>query len=289
MHGAYLNDHIMGIYAAEEKAPFLEALTTTSAIAAQTKRLRIGHIVINNGLRNPAYLAKTLTTMDHISKGRIDVIIGAGWLQKEYEGYDLAGGGRGLPSAAERVTQLIETVKILRGMFNSPEFSFEGKHWRLKDAYNYPQPVQKPFNVTVGATKPHLMRMAARHADGLNIRGDLEVLRQGRDIFTEELEARGKPRGDFHYTGFEHTMILCKSQVEYDAVAKQQAQRWGKTTEYVKQNFFLGTPEALAGKLAAAEGLGVEMMIIYVRPADSVQQAEDRLTEFRDTVVPLIH
>jgi alkanesulfonate monooxygenase SsuD/methylene tetrahydromethanopterin reductase-like flavin-dependent oxidoreductase (luciferase family) len=280
---------VLGIYNVEEKAPFLEALTTMSAIAAQTKKIRIGHIVLNNALRNPAYLAKTLTTIDQISNGRLDVIIGAGWYPKEYEGYDLTGDGKGMPSAPERVNRLVETIQILKGMFAHEEFSYEGRYWKLKDAYNYPSPIQKPLKVNVGATKPHLIRMAAKYADGLNIRGDLEELRWSRDVYLKELERLGKSPGDFHFTGFEHTMILCKNQVEYDSVAKQQAQRWGKTVEYVKQNFFLGTHEAIAEKLAMAEGLGLEMMVIYVRPAGSVQEVKGRLSEFKDKVIPLIH
>ena len=127
LEGVYLNDHVLGLFN-EAKNPFLEAMTTMAAIGVQTRRIRIGHIVIFNSLRNPAYLAKTLTTLDHLTKGRLDVLIGAGWNPIEYEGYDLLGDGKGMPSAGERVNRLIETVDILRGMFKSNEFTYNGRY-----------------------------------------------------------------------------------------------------------------------------------------------------------------
>ena len=196
IHGAYLNDHVIGLFN-EAKMPFLEAMTTMAAIGAQTSRLRIGHIVIMNGLRNPAFLAKTLTTLDHITGGRLDIIIGAGWNQREYEGYDLIGNGSGMPSATERVNRLIEAVYIMRGMFNNNEFSYEGRYWKLRGTYNYPLPIQRPLEIQVGASKPYLIRLAARYADGFNIRGDLEILRWAKSIYLKELEKQGKDPEDF--------------------------------------------------------------------------------------------
>jgi len=284
MNGVYINDHVMGL-ASEVKMPFLESMTVMAAIGAQTKRVRIGHIVIMNSLRNPALLAKTLTTLDQITKGRLDIIIGAGWNPKEYEGYDLMGDASGMPSAGERVNRLIEAVKIMRGMFDSNEFSYEGHYWKLKDAYNYPSPVQKPLEIQIGATKPHLIRLVARYADGLNIRGDLEVLRWAKNIYEKELVKLGKDLTKFRYTGFEHTLIMCKDDASYDQVAKQQAATFRKTPSYVKANFFLGTPEALVDKLRSASDIGLEMMVIYPRPADTVPEAESRVAEFYDQVI----
>ncbi|MBM3292805.1 LLM class flavin-dependent oxidoreductase, partial [Candidatus Bathyarchaeota archaeon] len=148
--GVYLNDHVIGLMN-EARMPFLEAMTASAAIAAETKKVRIGHIVIFNNLRNPAYLAKTLTTIDQISKGRLDVIIGTGWNTKEYEGYDLMNNGKGMPSGPRRVSMLVETVQILRGMFDNNEFNYHGKFWKLKNALNYPLPVQKPLEIQIGA------------------------------------------------------------------------------------------------------------------------------------------
>ncbi len=287
LEGAYLNDHVLGLFN-ESKNPFLEAMTTMAAIGVQTKRIRIGHIVIFNGLRNPAYLAKTLTTLDHLTKGRLDVLIGAGWNPIEYEGYDLSGDGKGMPSAGERVNRLIEAVDILRGMFKANEFTYNGRYNKLKSAYNYPLPVQTDIPVIIGASKPYLIRLAARHADGVNIRGNLETLSAARDIILKELRKQGKNTEKFHFSSFEQMIFVCKNQEEYDSVAKQQAGYWKQTPEYVKEYNMIGTPEVLAEKIRRAKQLGVEQMIIWCRPAKDVAEAKLRLTEFRDKVIPEI-
>jgi len=82
-------------------------------------------------------------------------IIGAGWMKREYEGYDLTGDGKGVPPGWKRADQLIETVKILKGMFSDPEFVYESKYWKLQEAYNYPLPVQQPMPIIVGGSKPY--------------------------------------------------------------------------------------------------------------------------------------
>lgn len=285
--GVYLNDHVIGLMN-EERMPFLEAMTATAAIAAETKRVKIGHIVIFNNLRNPAYLAKTLTTIDQISKGRLDVIIGTGWNVKEYEGYDLMNNGKGMPSGPRRVSMLVEAVQILRGMFNNNEFSFQGKFWKLKNALNIPLPVQNPLEIQIGAVKPYLIKIAARYADGLNIRADLGTLAKDQQIYLKELEKLGKDPKKFRYTGFEHTMIWCKNEEEYDELAIRQATRSRTTPEYVKKNHFVGTTEALIEKLRAADDLGLDMMVIYVRPATNLDEAKEKLSSFRDEVVKQI-
>jgi alkanesulfonate monooxygenase SsuD/methylene tetrahydromethanopterin reductase-like flavin-dependent oxidoreductase (luciferase family) len=241
--------------------------------------------VIFNNLRNPAFLAKTLTTIDQISKGRLDVIIGTGWNIKEYEGYDLMNNGKGMPSGPRRVSMLVEAVQIMRGMFDNNDFSYQGKFWKLKNALNYPLPIQKPLEIQIGAVKPYLIKMAARYADGLNIRADLEILAKYQQIYLKELKKLCKDPKKFRYTGLEHTMIWCKDDVEYDVLAKQQALRGRTTPDYVKKNHFVGTTEALINKLRAADELGLEMMVIYVRPASTLSEAKEKLSSFRDEVV----
>ena len=170
-------------------------------------------------------------------------------------------------------------------MFKSNEFTYNGRYNKLKTAYNYPLPVQPNIPVIIGASKPHLIRLAARHADGVNIRGDLETLSKAKDIFSKELEKQGNPIKSFHFSSFEQMIFLCKDQEEYDSVAKQQAGYWKKTPEYVKEQNMIGTPEVLAEKIRRVEKLGLEQMIIWCRPAKDITEAEFRLTEFRDKVI----
>lgn len=287
LHGVYLNDHVMGLMS-EAKMPFLEAMTTLAAIGVQTRRVRLGHITVFNGLRNPAYLAKTITTLDHLSGGRYDTIIGAGWMKQEYEGYDLTGDGGGVPPGPVRADQLKETVRILRGMFSNAEFSYESKYWKLVDAYNYPLPVQQPMPIIVGGSKPRLVRIAAKYADGLNVLtvgGGLGSVRAARALLDPKLERYGKSLGDFSFSAFDHTVWVYDTEEEYNAAAERTAERMKRPLEEVKRDMFMGTPEALVDKMRQAWDLGIDLMILYVRPTGDVDVAKERLSLFRDEVI----
>lgn len=89
-HGAHLDDHVQRLFD-EQTMPFLEAMTTLPAFGVHTKKIRLGHITIFNSLRNLAYLAKTITTLDNMFKSRYGILPGKGWMKPEYEGYDLTG------------------------------------------------------------------------------------------------------------------------------------------------------------------------------------------------------
>ena len=148
--GVFLNDHVEGL-SGDRTEPYLEAWTVMSGLGTQTKKIRLGHITLFNSLRNPAYLAKSVATLDTLTGGRYEFILGSGWNEPEYTGHDLMERGRGMPTAAERVTRLKESVEIVKGMLNNPVFNYDGKYWKLKEAVNMPQPIQKPFRVSVGA------------------------------------------------------------------------------------------------------------------------------------------
>ena len=287
LQGVYLNDHVQGLFGGEME-PFLEGWTALTGIGLNTRRIRIGHIVLFNSIRNPAFLAKSISTLDNMTGGRYDAMIGAGWNPLEYEGYDLMGGGRGMPSARERVDLLKEALQILRGMLENEVFSFEGRYWTLKDAINIPQPIQKPMAITVGATRPRMLRIAVKYADGVNIRGDVEVIRKSIQILSPALERSGKKLDDFHISGFEHTLLLAEDNEEYDAFAKRMAARYSKPLEYVKENFFIGTAEDIIEKLRRAEDLGMEKMVVYIRPASTVQEMKEKLSLFKDAVIDFL-
>ncbi len=98
LFGVFLNDHVHSMRQGGMQ-PYLEAWTAMAGIGVQTKRIWLGHIVLFNSLRNPAFLAKSVSTLDRMSGGRYELLIGAGWNEPEYTGYDLMERGRGMPSA----------------------------------------------------------------------------------------------------------------------------------------------------------------------------------------------
>ncbi|GIW42445.1 MAG: LLM class F420-dependent oxidoreductase [Candidatus Binatia bacterium] len=140
----------------------LEAFTVMTALAAATERIRVGALVFCNSYRNPALLAKMLSSLDVVSGGRTYVGIGAGWMEEEYRAY-----GYPFPPARVRIEQLEEAVTILKKMFTEPRATFEGKYYAVQDAANNPKPVQKPHPPLLigGAGERRLLRVVAQHAD----------------------------------------------------------------------------------------------------------------------------
>ncbi len=155
----WLADHLMG------DRPVLESWTALSALSSLTTRIRLGTMVLCNSFRNPALLAKMAATLDNVSHGRLELGIGAGWKEDEYVGY-----GYDFPNPVTRVRQLKDALIILDRMWSKSPASYQGKHFRINQAYCEPKPVQKPrIPITVGGTGEQLMlKLVARHADRSN-------------------------------------------------------------------------------------------------------------------------
>src|ERR1700736_4210622 len=120
-----------------EKLPMLESYTALAALAMSTSRVRLGTLVTGVTYRNPAHLAKIVTTLDVISKGRALLGIGAAWNEAEHLGY-----GYEFPPIKERMDRLEEALTICRLMFTQERPSFAGKHYRIDRAINNPRPIQ---------------------------------------------------------------------------------------------------------------------------------------------------
>ena len=284
LYGVFLNDHVQST-SQSGMNPILEAWTAMAGIGAQTKRIRLGHIVLFNSLRNPAFLAKSVSTLDQMSGGRYEFLIGAGWNEPEYRGYDLMERGRGMPSAGERVGRFKEALQILRGMLDNEVFSYEGKYWVLRDAINLPSPVQRHMRISVGASKPRMVRIAAKYGDGLNRGGGLDSLEKVRGLLVPALERNGKRMEDFFFSGFATRVTVNESDGEYNALVKKVAEVSDRSVEDVKGDVFSGTAEVLVDKFRKAEDLGVKMMVVYIRSASTLEEMKERLSRFRDEVI----
>jgi F420-dependent oxidoreductase-like protein len=145
-----------------EDAPMLEAYSMLAGIAARTSRIRVGALVTGVTYRNPALLAKTVTTLDVISGGRAILGIGAAWNEAEHRGY-----GFDFPRVGERMDRLDEALTICRRMFTEERPSFEGRFYRIDAALNQPRPIQPggPPILVGGGGEQRTLRLVARHAD----------------------------------------------------------------------------------------------------------------------------
>jgi alkanesulfonate monooxygenase SsuD/methylene tetrahydromethanopterin reductase-like flavin-dependent oxidoreductase (luciferase family) len=143
-----------------------EAIATLTAAAMDTERVRLGSGVYCVVYRNPALLAKSLTTIDHLSNGRVECGLGAGWHEIEATAY-----GYAFPSIGPREDMLEEYAQILRLLFDPEQrrANFEGKHFRVANAPNYPKPLQPRIPIWIGGRgEKRTLRAAAKYADGWN-------------------------------------------------------------------------------------------------------------------------
>ena len=279
LFGVFMNDHIEGL-SGDRKEPYLESFTALAGIGVETKKIRVGHITLFNSMRNPALLAKMITTLDVMTGGRYETILGAGWNEPEYLGYDLMGGGDGMPEAGERVTRLKEAAQIIRGMFDNEIFSFEGRYWKLKEAVNVPVPVQKPMRLSIGARQSRMISIAAKYADGMNGSGNINAIKGYLKILEPELEKNGRKMRDFYLHGFT-TITPTKTKAETDELLKKIAK--DKPVKEVADDVFVGTPDMLVEKLRACSDLGLKMMIVIPR-SSKLGEMKETCTVLRDEV-----
>src|SRR6202795_2269634 len=170
-----------------ETEPMMEAYTTLSALATQTSRVRLGTLVTGVTYRNPALLAKQVTTLDVISKGRAILGIGAAWNEDEHRGYGIE-----FPPIGQRMDRLDEALTIAKLMFTQDRPSFEGKYYRIDRALNVPRPIQPggPKILIGGTGERRTLRLLAQHGDiGHWFGGPIEELQRKKQIFHEHCEA----------------------------------------------------------------------------------------------------
>jgi F420-dependent oxidoreductase-like protein len=172
-----------------EDEPMLEAYTTLGALAQRTARVLLGTMVTGVTYRNPALLAKTVTTLDAVSKGRAVLGIGAAWNESEHRGL-----GFDFPSIGEREDRLEEALAICKAMFTQERPSFQGAHYRIERALNRPRPIQPggPKILVGGGGEKRTLKLAARYADITNWFGTFEEAAGKLAVLDRHCEAVGR-------------------------------------------------------------------------------------------------
>jgi len=150
-----------------------EGMTTLAAWAGRTERVRLGLLVTGMTYRHPSVLAAEAITIDHASNGRLELAYGAAWFDKEHTELGIP-----FPPLKARVDAFEEAVQIVRGLLTTDGFTFEGRHFSVKDATLLPRPVQQPHSpIWIGASgEKRMMPIAARYADVWHCFGPPEYL-----------------------------------------------------------------------------------------------------------------
>lgn len=159
--------------------PTYEAWTLMAALAATTERVRLGQMCTCNSYRPPSYLAKVAASIDVISGGRVEMGIGAGWYEHEYDGY-----GYPFPKPSVRIGQLREGVEIMQRLWTEEEVSYDGSHYRLDRAICSPKPAQKPHIPfwIAGGGEQLTLNIAARYAAATNFGETLEEFEHKSEV-----------------------------------------------------------------------------------------------------------
>ncbi len=184
----FRSDHYLSVDDRRERGS-LDAWGTIAALGAVTEKLRLGTMVSPATFRHPAVLAKAAVTADHVSDGRVEVGIGAGWWEVEHDLY-----GFDLPPMGPRLDALEEQMQIVKGHWGEGPFSFEGEHYRAHELDALPKPVQQPLPLILGGRGgPRSLRLAARYADEYNlVMATAEEVAEARRGLDEACEAEGR-------------------------------------------------------------------------------------------------
>jgi F420-dependent oxidoreductase-like protein len=261
---------------AEQVADALECTTTMSALAALTRKIRIGSLVMCNSYRNPSLTAKIAATLDVISKGRIELGIGAGWKENEYVAY-----GYAFPKPAVRIAQLREAVTIIKKMWTEEKPSFKGKYYEIKEALCAPKPVQKPHPPVWigGGGEKLLLKVVAELADGWNWYGTPEEYANKLNVLRDHCTKVGRDFDEIKKSWTGDLFLLprgsdVKSDVEKYLESRRKYVKGVITTrareydEYVHRNI-VGTPDECCSKIREYMSLGITRFYFEVSTTKS--------------------
>ena len=215
--GLFLVDHFYGLF--DVMAPTHEAYTMLAALAPFTQRLRLGVLVCGNTYRNPAFLLKQAVSVDHISGGRVDFGVGAGWTEREHEAY-----GWPFPSARERVDRFAEALEIWDLLQSEERTTYEGKYYQILDAPFEPKPLQRPrMPLLIGGSGPRMLRLTARHADIWNVVGTPDEVAVVNQRLDDACAAEGRDPASLVRTVSPRINLLESAEAFADGVAAYRA------------------------------------------------------------------
>jgi alkanesulfonate monooxygenase SsuD/methylene tetrahydromethanopterin reductase-like flavin-dependent oxidoreductase (luciferase family) len=212
----------------------------------------VGSLVYCAGYRHPAVLANAIATIDHLSGGRADLGLGAGWAHNEYAAYGIP-----FPSAGERLDLLEESIQAIRGLLRQEVTSFSGTHVQLTDARCEPKPIQPELPIWVGGSgEKRTLRIAARFADGWNVPFvSPDTVAHKREVLADHCAAAGRDPSEIRTAV---NLGLCQDD---EALVAQ----FGKLAEAVRPGVLIGSPDQLVARIGDYVDAGADQINIAMR------------------------
>jgi alkanesulfonate monooxygenase SsuD/methylene tetrahydromethanopterin reductase-like flavin-dependent oxidoreductase (luciferase family) len=249
-----------------------EAYMTLAAWAEATEKATIGLMVGANTFRNPALVAKMVTTLDHISGGRAVLGIGGAWFETEHRAFGLEFGG----SPGERLRWLEEAVRIMRGMLRGEQPSGD-RYYHAHEVRNDPPPVQSKLPIVVGGGgEKKTLRIVARYADAMNVGGGIDNVRRKDEILRRHCAEVGRDESEIERTAAMGVCIIRDDPAEARRVADGIFEHNGKAEPWKGE--LIGSPEQLVERLRAYTDSGFRTFMCGF-PAPYDEESMERLAK----------
>lgn len=246
--------------------PMFEAYTLLSALAARTTSIQLGTLVTGVTYRNPAFLAKVVTNLDVISRGRALLGIGAAWFDVEHDAF-----GYEFPPLTERFEMLEEAIQIAQAMFADERPVFEGRHFRVNGAINNPRPIRSHVPVMVGgAGERKTLRIAARYADSSNLTCGLDEVPRKLDVLAGHLADAGRDRTDINVSVL-NFLIIGETDDEAietrNTLVRSMGMEWDTlddaTREMLENRMLVGGPDSIGEQVQERVlGQGLDSVVV---------------------------
>jgi F420-dependent oxidoreductase-like protein len=247
--------------------PMLEAYTLLGGIAARTRKVSLGTMVTGVTYRNPALLAKQVTTLDMVSGGRAILGIGAAWNEDEHAGY-----GFEYPPVRERLDRLEEALQICRAMFVEQAPSFSGRHYTIREALNVPRPL-RPEGIPIlvgGSGERRTLALVAKYADACNLFGDLPTIRHKLEVLDRHCAAVGRDPATITKTRL-GGLVIADTVERAEQRGHEMARARGMDDERYRGYVVAGDPDAVCEQVGAYLDAGLDGLVFNMHDAQDLE------------------
>jgi F420-dependent oxidoreductase-like protein len=244
----------------------LESYTLLGGLAARTSRAQLGALVTGATYRNPALLAKMVTTLDIVSSGRAILGIGAAWNDDEHAGY-----GYPFPRPSERFERLEDALRICGAMFREEAPTVEGRHHSIRAALNFPRPVRPggPPILIGGMGEQKTLRLVARFGDACNLFGPPSLVRHKLDVLERHCAEMGRDPAEITKTRL-GTLVIAPTQEEAEAKVAMLVETRGANEQVLRSRALVGGPVRVAEEVGALLDAGLDGLIFNFPDGDDL-------------------
>jgi F420-dependent oxidoreductase-like protein len=266
----FRSDHYLPLGGDVERG-VLDAWGTVCALAGTTSRLRLGTLVSPATLRHPSVLAKLAVTADHVSGGRVELGVGAGWHEQEHAAYGFPFG-----STRERMSVFAEQLEIIRGLWGDAVLRFEGRHYRVGPVDARPKPVQEPALPLIvgGSAGPRSAALAARFADEYNtVFATPDEARERRAAVAKAWRDAGRDEESLRFSVMTGC-VIGRDRSDVEERSRAVGARQGAPAFEPPPSWITGTPDEASEQLRALAGAGVDRVMLQLLLHEDLEQIE---------------